>query len=237
MRLDQYLKTKFKISRHRAQEMIQSAHVEVNQKITTKASYDVDLEKDVVEIKNKELLRYVSRGGLKLEAALNKLQISVEGKSCLDLGQSTGGFTDCLLQKGASQIIGIDVGKDQLEPSLRENEKVEYYEGLHLKDAPTYKVDLLVCDLSFISTIENFSLIDAITVSPCEMLFLIKPQFELGSEALNKKGLVKNKEDLSGLEEKAKKSSQQVGWQVIDYIESQIKGRDGNQEYFLYAKK
>lgn len=195
---------------------------------------------------------FVSRGGLKLHGALENSQIVVDGKRCVDFGQSTGGFTDCLLQADAASVVGFDVGHDQLHASLKRHPRVRYFEGVNLKDVteshwsellgqldPTFlPFELAVADLSFIALRRVLPTLSRLLTTPCECLFLVKPQFELGPSALGKNGLVKNLEHhLPELRTNITETSQQLGFEVLNFFECTLKGGDGNQEFFLHAIK
>jgi len=191
-------------------------------------------------------LRYVSRGGLKLEGALKHTGLSVAGLTALDMGQSTGGFTDCLLKLGAAQVVGVDVGHSQLHASLRSDARVTALEGLHVRElagsalrthTPPEGFALIVGDLSFISMIGALPHLDAFLAPGGQVLLLIKPQFELGPKALNKQGLVKDPALYPQLETQAREAAAALHWQVQDYFASPITGGDGNSEFFLWAKK
>lgn len=195
---------------------------------------------------------FVSRGGLKLHHALGHRKIEVTDKKCIDLGQSTGGFTDCLLRHGAKSVVGVDVGRGQLHPSLKQHEAVLSLEGINLYKANVKELsddiaelkpeftpyDFAVADLSFISLRKVLPNVADLMPVSCEGLFLIKPQFELGPEHLGKNGLVKNLEDLiESLEHDVKTCFVQLGFQVKEFFVCELKGGDGNQEYFVHAVK
>ena len=195
---------------------------------------------------------FVSRGGIKLHQALIHVKAEVSGLRCIDFGQSTGGFTDCLLQAGALSGIGLDVGKDQLHKSLRSNPNVLALEGINLKNAdmpaleaqlrelkPDFlPVDFAVADLSFISlgkVLPNFAVM---LKTGCKMLSLVKPQFEVGQTNIGKQGLVKGIENLvEKLEEDIRTSCDAHGFDVHDFFPCAIKGGDGNQEFWVFATK
>ena len=206
----------------------------------------------VLELLNCDAPNFVSRGGLKLHHALEHTRIEVSAKKCIDLGQSTGGFTDCLLQRGASSVVGIDVGHDQLHRSLKTHPAVLAMEGVNL-----YKVDinglaheiatlkpeftpfeLAVADLSFISLRKVLPNVAALMPDSCQGLFLVKPQFEVGPEHIGKSGLVKNLESLiATLENDVKNRCAELNLTVKDFFPCNLKGGDGNQEYFVHAVK
>ena len=252
MRLDLFLlQMQMASSRTQAQDFISKGYVflkEGNKKIPLKkASYQVEEHhKDSIQVESNPLQKYVSRAGLKLDYAIKRLELNVAGKTILDIGQSTGGFTDCLIQKGAHQIVGIDVGHGQLHGSLKVNPQIASLEGLNAKAlatdksflrlVPTEKFDMLVMDVSFISITKVISNLVAFLKSGGEYLFLVKPQFECGREFLDKYGLVKNTEVYAQIEIDIKNSAMQHFNNVTSYIKSEILGKDGNQEYFIYGK-
>lgn len=189
-------------------------------------------------------LRYVSRGGLKLEGVLEAAKLSVQGLTVLDVGQSTGGFTDCLLKKGATRVVGFDVGHSQLHPALAADERVVAMENLHVRElvgsaltehAPAGGFELIIGDLSFISMLGALPHLLPWLAPKGQVLLLIKPQFELGKKALNKGGLVKSPAQYPLLEAQAREAAAAQGWQVLGWFDSAITGGDGNKEFFLWA--
>ncbi|SEL49342.1 23S rRNA (cytidine1920-2'-O)/16S rRNA (cytidine1409-2'-O)-methyltransferase [Roseateles sp. YR242] len=191
-------------------------------------------------------LRYVSRGGLKLEGALKATGIDVTGMRALDVGQSTGGFTDCLLKAGAARVVGLDVGHAQLHASLRQDPRVTALEGTHVRSlpdsplrelAPGAGFDIVVGDLSFISMIGALPQLDPWLAPGGHALLLVKPQFELGPQAIGKGGLVKDVSLYPQLEQQARDAALALGWQVAGWMDSPITGGDGNREFFLWARK
>jgi len=236
MRLDQYLTTNNLIeSRNKAQYEIKNGNILVNNKIITKASYDV-LENDVVEILN-NTLEYVSKGGLKLERALEYYNVNPTGFVCLDIGASTGGFTDCLLKHGAIEVYSIDTGIDQLHESLRNDKRVHSLEKTNFL---TYdlnnlkKIDLCVIDVSFVKveTIYDrlFKCFHDLTV-----ISLIKPQFEIGKTFI-KNGVVKDNKKHEEVVNNIKKYLITHGAKIEDVIESPILGGSGNKEFLIKFK-
>lgn len=189
-------------------------------------------------------LPYVSRGGLKLEGALARVGFDVSMHTVLDVGQSTGGFTDCLLAHGARHVVGVDVGHGQLHAKLQADRRVTALEGVHVREldvlrqhAPTGGFTLIVGDLSFISMIGSLpELLPWLEVHG-HLLVLIKPQFELGPQALGKGGLVKDEADYPRLEARVRLACTALGLKVLDYFDSPITGGDGNREFFLYASR
>ncbi|MGQ3050829.1 MAG: TlyA family RNA methyltransferase [Roseateles sp.] len=189
-------------------------------------------------------LRYVSRGGLKLEGAIARTQADIKGVTALDIGQSTGGFTDCLLAHGANHVVGVDVGHGQLHARLHGDPRVTALEGTHVREldvlrahSPTGGFPLIVGDLSFISMVGSLpELLPWLEVHG-HLLVLIKPQFELGPQALGKGGLVKDPADYARLEGRVRLACTALGLRVLDYFDSPITGGDGNREFFLWATR
>ncbi|UXH79027.1 TlyA family RNA methyltransferase [Roseateles amylovorans] len=191
-------------------------------------------------------LRYVSRGGLKLEGALRASGLDVSGLIALDIGQSTGGFTDCLLKAGAAAVVGVDVGHGQLHPNLQADARVSALEGTHVREldtsalqtlAPAGGFALIVGDLSFISMIGALPHLDRWLSAQGQVLLLIKPQFELGPQAIGKGGLVKDPSLYPALAEQAHAAAIALGWTVRGWFDSAIAGGDGNREFFLWASR
>jgi 23S rRNA (cytidine1920-2'-O)/16S rRNA (cytidine1409-2'-O)-methyltransferase len=199
-------------------------------------------------------LRYVSRGGVKLEGALAAGGVDPAGKTCLDLGQSTGGFTDCLLQRGAARVVGIDVGHGQLHPRLAADARVLAFERVNARaleraalDAlvaargaaalPEAGFELIVGDLSFISLTLVLPALAPLLVPGGDLLHLVKPQFELGAAALDGRGIVRPDADLRPMFERISAALPRESWDRHSYFESSIEGGDGNREYFLHARR
>ena len=191
--------------------------------------------------------RYVSRGGLKLEAALKRTGISVAGLMCLDVGQSTGGFTDCLLQAGAARVVGIDVGSAQLHPSLREDERVLCIEKVNARDAAAIAealvgddiaeagFDVLVGDLSFISQTLVLPAVVPLLRPGGHLLVLVKPQFELQPVDIGKGGMVKSAASYPVVETRIREACAALHLNVRSYFASIVTGGDGNHEFFVWA--
>ncbi|HEY1129303.1 MAG TPA: TlyA family RNA methyltransferase [Roseateles sp.] len=189
-------------------------------------------------------LRYVSRGGLKLEGALARTGFDVSSHTVLDVGQSTGGFTDCLLTHGARHVVGVDVGHGQLHARLQADPRVTALEGTHVRElgalrqhVPTGGFTLIVGDLSFISMMGSLPMLLPWLEVHGHLLVLIKPQFELGPQALGKGGLVKDEADYPRLEARVRLACTALGLKVLDYFDSPITGGDGNREFFLWASR
>jgi 23S rRNA (cytidine1920-2'-O)/16S rRNA (cytidine1409-2'-O)-methyltransferase len=225
-------------SRHKAQAMILAGEVEVDRRPAEKAG---SLVPETAHIGvHSRLQKYASRGGLKLEGALEDLHVSPAGKICLDVGASTGGFTDCLLQAGAARVYAVDVNTDQLSWKLRDDGRVVRIEKnareLRAWDLPE-SADLAVADVSFISVRKILPGAAACAKSGADLLILIKPQFELERADVGKGGIVREKT----LHEKAIASVKQVaealGLLIAGVAPSRLPGAEGNQEYFLHARK
>jgi len=191
-------------------------------------------------------LRFVSRGGLKLDAALAHRGIDVNGIVCLDVGQSTGGFTDVLLQRGAARVVGVDVGRDQLHARLRADPRVQAFEGINARQLvaselggamPAEGFALIVGDLSFISLTLVLPALVPLLASSGEMLLLVKPQFELQPEQIGKNGVVKSAASYPLVEARLREACAGAGLAVRDYFASAIAGGDGNHEFFVHATR
>lgn len=190
--------------------------------------------------------RFVSRGGLKLAGALAHTGLDVRGLGCLDIGQSTGGFTDCLLQAGALHVVGVDVGHSQLHARLRHDPRITCIEKTNARELPPslkahsangQGFDLALMDVSFISQSLILPALAPLLKAGGLLLSLVKPQFEAGPAHINKQGLLKNDGILGEIETKLRGQAAQNGLQVLDWFPSAIAGGDGNREYFLYARR
>lgn len=229
-------------SRSQASELIQGLEVSFRGAALKKPGQVLPADAAAEEffIKNEDLKKYVSRGGLKLEGALDKTGLSVQELRALDVGISTGGFTDCLLQRGVSSVVGIDVGREQLSEQLKKEPRLKLLEGMNIKDLKEEDVgpvDLCVVDVSFISLTRVFPVLQEVLREGAQLLALVKPQFEVGKAGLSKGGLVKKKELYQDVEEKVKSSAEECGFIVSDFFKSQLQGGDGNVEFFLFARR
>jgi 23S rRNA (cytidine1920-2'-O)/16S rRNA (cytidine1409-2'-O)-methyltransferase len=231
-------------SRERAQALILAGKVLVDDQKLEKAGAQVSAE-CVIRLLGEDL-KYVSRGGLKLERALEHWNIAVTGKICLDIGASTGGFTDCLLQRGASQVISVDTGYGQMDFRLRQDARVRLLEKTNARyltrEAVGVTVDFLAMDVSFISaTLVLPAVIDAaLPQSPDErrgrqIVVLVKPQFEAGRKHVGKGGIVRDEAAQLASVEKVRTALQTLGAAQTDTIESPILGAEGNREFLLYG--
>lgn len=186
-------------------------------------------------------LRWVSRGGLKLEGALARTGIDASGRTCLDVGQSTGGFTDVLLARGAAKVVGIDVGHGQLHPRLRADPRVVAIEGVnarHLDAAslPVQRFGLIVGDLSFISLSLVLPALAPLLAADGELLMLVKPQFELQPADIGKGGLVRDEAADARVQARIRETCAACGLAAVDWFDSPIAGGDGNREFFVRAR-
>lgn len=226
-------------SRSKAKEYIDAGRVFVNGVLVTKAGAQAE-EGDTLTLTETE--KYVSRAGKKLERALEVFGISPKGLSVLDLGASTGGFTDCLLQNGALRVIALDVGRDQLDASLREDPRVTVMEGVNAReidksDLP-FQPQMVTADLSFISQTLIYPAVSRV-LTEGYFISLIKPQFEVGRENVGKGGIVKDADGrlLLRLLEKLKASAENYGLYLVKTAPSPIKGGDGNTEYLALFER
>ena len=243
MRLDVFLYEKNKtVSRSRAKELIEKGAIKINGKTILKPSFEVpdDMSENLLEIAvNTD--KYVSRGGYKLEGAILSFFIDVDGKVALDIGASTGGFTDCLLKNGAKKVYAVDSGKNQLVDSLRVDNRVVVYENYNArymkKSDFADAIDIVVMDVSFISqTLIIPQIVDVLSIGG-ELVSLIKPQFEVGRANVGKNGIVKSEKARKFAIDNVCKVASQYGLLLYKCIESPIKGGDGNIEFLAYFKK
>ena len=240
MRIDKYLFEKgFAESRQKAQTMISNGNCTVNGKTVNKASFDV-CDGDEIKIVG-ETLKYVGRGGLKLEKAISEFGIDPTGKVCADIGASTGGFTDCLLMNGALRVYAIDCGSGQLHPKLLSDPRVVNIEKFNAKllsqKVLGERVDLAVMDVSFISQTALHRPVSEVLKVGGAFISLIKPQFEAGKEHIGKGGIVKDNSVYSQVIEKVTASALLLGLELIACSESPVKGGDGNTEFIAYFIK
>lgn len=226
-------------SRERAKTTVMSGLVFVNGQRADKPGMQVSPDVNV-EVKG-TALPYVSRGGLKLEKALEVFPIDVNGKVCIDCGASTGGFTDVLLKNGAAKVYSVDVGYGQLAWSLRNDERVVNMERTNIRYISSEQIpeplDICVMDLSFISVKLVLPAVCALLKDDAQLVCLIKPQFEAGREEVGKKGVVRDKAVHLSVIESVLSFAPTVGMTVMGLDFSPIKGPEGNREYLCYMKK
>lgn len=218
--------------------------------ITSPAHLVSTADRGQIRLLENEVLEFVSRGGRKLDHALRRLGLELEGARVLDVGQSTGGFTDCVLRHGAKLVVGLDVGEDQLHPRLLAEPRVQAFQSINVRNlhlemnensrllaALRLPFDLIVMDLSFISLTQVLNEISNCLTNSNSLLALVKPQFELERRALNKKGVVMDEGLHVEVQRKIEASLLASGWQTQSYFRCELKGQDGNQEFFVYATR
>lgn len=227
-------------SREKAKAVIMSGDVFVNGQREDKAGAVFDPEKVYIEVKA-DKLKYVSRGGLKLEKAMSVFDINLERMTCMDIGASTGGFTDCMLRNGAKKVFAIDVGHGQLAWSLRNDERVVCMEKTNFRYTKPEDigetVDFASVDVSFISLTKILEPAVNIIRDGARMVCLIKPQFEAGREEVGKKGVVRDKKVHESVIEKIVDYVPTIGFNILGLDYSPVKGPEGNIEYLLYIEK
>jgi 23S rRNA (cytidine1920-2'-O)/16S rRNA (cytidine1409-2'-O)-methyltransferase len=227
-------------SRERAQALILAGKVLVNDQKIEKAGMNVEYEADIRLLG--EDLRYVSRGGLKLERALEHWQVEVAGRTCMDVGASTGGFTDCLLQHGAARVIAVDTGYGQIDLRLRHDCRVRLLEKTNARylrrEDIAEPVEFAAMDVSFISaTLVLPAVVEAAGDQLTGIIVLVKPQFEAGRDQVGKGGIVRDPAAQQAAVERVQSALQHLGWRNTDVIESPILGAEGNREFLLYARR
>lgn len=243
MRLDQALVgLALAESRSRAQLMIKNGLVCVNGKAVLKSSFAV-CESDNIECKEDLLCPYVSRGGIKLKGAIDAFNVDVSGKICIDIGASSGGFTDCLLKCGASKVYCVDSGHSQLHHSLLSDERVINFENVNARyignDMISEPIDIAVMDVSFISQTKIYDSLSKLIKDGGIFISLIKPQFEVGRSAVGKGGIVKDDKKRNEAVKNVIEIAKCYGFENKGLINSPIKGGDGNVEFlaiFEYKK-
>lgn len=239
MRLDVYLAEKNLCnSRTSAARLIEAGGVTVNGKTADKPSLSVS-ESDEILVAEEKQPRFVGRGGLKLEGAIEKFGLDISGKICVDVGASTGGFTDCMLQYGAARVYAVDVGTDQLAEKLRNDPRVVSLEQMDIRDFTLEQpADFIGADTSFISQRLILPHIFRLLKDGGETVVLIKPQFEVGSKGLlTKKGVVKDEKLRLKTVSEIKSFAERCGFKVVGTEVSPITGGDGNIEYLLALRK
>ena len=241
MRADVYLTAAgYTQSRKKAQDLIDAGAVKIDGEVIKKSSAPVNetVEHTVVI---EQVFPYVSRGGVKLQAALDAFGINVNGKKAVDVGASTGGFTDCLLQRGAARVVAVDAGIDQLHESLRSNERVlsvEHFNARELNVEVTEGLcDVAVADVSFISQTYIIPPVASVLRDGGIFVSLIKPQFEAGRQALGKNGVVTNGAYRFLAAKRVIYCAAENGFDCLGLIKSPIEGGDGNREYLAYFVK
>ena len=227
-------------TREKAKREIMAGNVIVNEQVVIKAG-TMFKDNDELNIRVKDKLKYVSRGGLKLEKAIKAWDLDFSDKLVLDIGASTGGFTDFALQNGARRVYSVDVGKNQLDWKLRNDEKVVSLEEMHIKDLKeedieNKKVDFIVIDVSFISLTKVIPYFKKFLAQSGKIVMLVKPQFEVGREKIGRNGVVENEEYHNEAIKKIISFSKEEGYELIGVEDSPIKGAKGNKEFLMLIK-
>ena len=238
MRIDAYLAASGILSsRTEAKRYIEAGAVTLDGRVVEKPSFDVTGFEELISV-DKEVFSYVSRGGIKLEGALKAFNVDPTGKICLDVGASSGGFTDCLLSFGAKHVIAVDSGQGQMAERLRADNRVTVIEGYNARYMKPcdfeYVPSLAVMDVSFISATYIIEPLSRVLPCGAEFICLIKPQFEVGRQNIGKGGIVKEKSARDKAVKKVTDFAKNCGFTLKGTIESPIKGGDGNVEFLAY---
>ena len=229
-------------SRSEAARLIEEDAVTVSGSPALKASRLVAPDEPIEIVRRR---RYVSRGGEKLEGAVSTFRIALAGRSVVDAGSSTGGFTDCLLQHGAGRVFAVDVGRNQLHERIAGDARVTWREGTNIRDmGPAdlpFACSLLVADLSFISLVNVLPALSRLVTAegavPAEMVLLVKPQFEVGREEASRgRGVITDPALHRASVDKVAGAAVDLGWSVVGEMESPLKGQDGNTEFLLHLR-
>ncbi len=226
-------------SRERARALILAGKVVVNDHVVDKAGSQVPAQAEI-RLKGEDI-PYVSRGGLKLEKGLEAFSVQVQDRTAIDVGASTGGFTDCLLQRGAARVYAVDVGYGQLAWQLRQDQRVVNLERTNIRDLTPDRLELLpslaVIDASFISLDKVLPPTLALLTADAEVVALIKPQFEVGRGEVGKGGVVRDPSKHEAVVEKIRELGAGLGCEVLGVIESPILGPKGNREFLIHLRK
>lgn len=238
LRLDALVQTHANVSRSKAQGLIRTGKVSLPD--GTRLEKPGQQFDDDTELTIDEGPRYVSRGGQKLEAALDEFSIQIEGKIAIDVGASTGGFTDCLLQHGAAEVFAVDVGYGQLDWTLRQDERVHVLERTNIRHLQREKLnatpEIFTVDCSFISLKLILPPLSDLLARPAEGIVLIKPQFEAGKDQVGKGGVVRDPEIHQAVVKNVTKHAHEVGFETIAVIPSPLLGPAGNVEFLAHLK-
>jgi 23S rRNA (cytidine1920-2'-O)/16S rRNA (cytidine1409-2'-O)-methyltransferase len=225
-------------SRARAQAAITAGLVMADGEVVAKAS---QLLPEACQISATELHPYVSRGGVKLAAALDHFRLSPEGHACLDCGASTGGFSDVLLRRGAASVVAVDTGRAQFHVSLRDDARITLLEGTDIRGLAASALlcppSFITCDVSFISLQLVLPALSRLAAPGATLVVLIKPQFEVGRGAIGKGGIVRDQAAITNVLERIRANVIDLGWTTLGCINSPIEGGDGNTEFLLAAER
>ena len=238
IRLDLAVAEKLSVSRTIAQDIIERGHVKVNGKVVLKSGAKIDPAHEIVI--DDTLHNFVSRGGFKLQAAIDEFKIDLSGLVCMDVGASAGGFSDCMIKNGAKKVYAIDSGTDQLKDELRSNSAVISMEKTDIRNLdPTTleKIDFVSVDVSFISLEKILGSVYSFMSENSSAVLLVKPQFELGRGVVGKSGIIKNPKIRCKALDKVYNYAKEAGFICKGHIESPIKGGDGNVEFLMYVLK
>lgn len=223
----------------KARALVMAGAVLVNDQKAVKSS-DLVSNEAIIRVKTRET-KYVGRGGVKLEKALSEFEINVEGLTCLDVGSSTGGFTDCLLQNGAKKVVAIDSGKNQMVWELRQDSRVDLRETTNARflkpEDFTELFDIVVMDVSFISATSLFPSVVPLLKEIGKFILLIKPQFEVKKHEVGEGGIVRESEKHERVVNEVNESAKIIGFEVLKIIDSPILGMEGNKEFLAYYQK
>ncbi|MFK5976675.1 MAG: TlyA family RNA methyltransferase [Sulfurovum sp.] len=236
MRLDKYLvEESYFQSRNRANEAIKSKKVKVDGKVA-KASTPIN-ETSFIEVEDEKF--YVSRAGRKLESFLDDYPIEISNKVALDIGSSTGGFAQIVLERGVESLACVDVGKKQLHISIKQNKKVSIYEETDIRAFQSDKnFTLITCDVSFISILKIIEDIDKLAQTDTDIIILYKPQFEVGKDVKrDNKGVVQDADAIARRKEEFEAKAVELNWRLKEQAPSKLKGKDGNLEYLYWFIK
>lgn len=235
MRLDQYLSLKHNVqSRNKAQEIIKSKKVKIDGKIVSKPSYIVD-DNSTIEILEEDF--YVSRAAYKLKYFLEEIKLNIEDLNALDIGSSTGGFTQILLEKGIRKVICVDVGSNQLHKKIKEEKRITFFENQDIRGFESSDdFQIITCDVSFISILNILE--DINRLAKDKIIILFKPQFEVGNNVKrDKKGVVKDKKAILNAKSKFLDKCELLNWKLNYNAPSKVEGKDGNEEELFYFNK
>jgi len=236
MRLDKYLvEEAYFESRNRALDAIKAGKVKVNGK-AAKPSVKVDCD-TLIEIEDEKF--YVSRAARKLENFLNEYEVDLRDKRALDIGSSTGGFAQIVLERGVATLDCVDVGRDQLHRSLREDGRLSLHEETDIRDfTASEPFEVVTCDVSFISILQIIEMIDSLSRDGTDIVILYKPQFEVGREVKrDSRGVVLDLDAIARKKEAFEARAKELGWELKHQARSQVRGREGNQEYLYHFVK
>ncbi len=233
-RLDYYLTDQgITPSRNIAQQLIKSGKISVNGEVVTKASFKVD---DTMQVSRADEHIYVGRAALKLKAFLENHPVDIQGKDAIDVGSSTGGFTEILLEHNVGSVVCVDVGKDQLHERIRKDQRVTSVEEQDIRTFDAKPFELLTCDVSFISLHNILQSLDRLSWK--DLIILFKPQFEVGNAVKrNRAGVVQDEKAIEKSLLRFEDATTLLGWKIMNKMPSMVEGKEGNREYFYHFQK